>query len=54
MMEHMLAVQGIPARVVTQGVAPHFGCGTPVALQVRQQDQWTARLLLSPIDDSVD
>jgi hypothetical protein len=51
MMQQMLAAHEIPARVIQQGVLPHFGCNTPAALQVRRQDKWTALLLLSPIDD---
>jgi hypothetical protein len=50
-MQQMLAAHHIPARVVSHGVVPHFGCGVPAALQVRAQDRWTALLLLSPIDD---
>jgi hypothetical protein len=49
-MQQMLAAHEIPARIVNQS-APHFGCGIPAALQVRSQDQWTALLLLSPIED---
>lgn len=51
MMQQILAAHEIPARVIHQGISPHFGCGTPAALQVRSQDQWTALLLLSPIDE---
>jgi hypothetical protein len=50
LMQQMLEAHQIPARVINQGIAPHFGCGTPAALQVRLQDQWTALLLLSPIE----
>jgi hypothetical protein len=50
LMQQMLAAHEIPARIVNQS-APHFGCGIPAALQVRSQDQWTALLLLSPIED---
>lgn len=53
-MQQMIAAHGIPARVVLQGIAAHFGCGVPAALQVRPQDRWTALLLLSPIDDPID
>lgn len=52
MMQQILAAHSIPARVILQGIAPHFGCGTPAALQVRSRDQWTALLLISPVDDS--
>ncbi|HEY9621372.1 MAG TPA: hypothetical protein V6C78_13435 [Crinalium sp.] len=54
MMQQILAAHEIPARVIHQGISPHFGCGTPAALQVRSQDQWTALLLLSPIDEKDD
>ncbi len=50
-MQQILTAQDIPARVVNQGIAPHFGCSTPAALQVRLQDQWTALFLLSPVED---
>ena len=52
LMQQILASHDIPARVVNQGIAPHFGCGTPAALQVQPQNKWTALLLVSPIDDS--
>jgi hypothetical protein len=53
-MHQILMSHEIPSRVVNHGIAPHFGCGTPAALQVRAQDQWTALLLLSPIEDEDD
>ena len=49
-MQQMLAAHDIPARVVGQGV-PHFGCGSSACLQVLAKDQWTALLLLSPIEE---
>jgi hypothetical protein len=51
MMQQILAAHDIPSRIVNQGVAPHFGCGIPALLEVRQRDRWTALLLLSPLDD---
>lgn len=51
-MQQILASHDIPARVVNQGISPHFGCGTPAALQVQPQNKWTALLLVSPIDDA--
>ncbi|HHP7244403.1 MAG TPA: hypothetical protein ACFE0H_06930 [Elainellaceae cyanobacterium] len=51
LMQQMLAAHEIPARVVSHGVVPHFGCGVPAAVQVRPQDRWTALLLLSPVED---
>ena len=53
-MHQILVAHDIPSRVVNHGIAPHFGCGTPAALQVRAQDQWTALLLLSPVEDDDD
>ncbi len=51
-MQQMLEAHQIPTRIVHQGLPCHFGCGTPAALQVRPQDQWTALLLLSPIEEN--
>lgn len=51
-MQQLLAAQGIPARVVAQGSVVHLGSGVPSALQVHSQDQWTALLLLSPIEEN--
>ncbi|MBD2462337.1 hypothetical protein H6G89_14920 [Oscillatoria sp. FACHB-1407] len=51
LMQQMLAAHEIPARVIRQGVPVHFGCAAPAALQVRLQDQWTALLLLSPLEE---
>lgn len=53
-MQHLLAAHEIPARVVSQGVAAQFGCGVSAALQVCAQDQWTALLLLSPIEEHIE
>jgi hypothetical protein len=50
-MQQMLIAHQIPVRVISQGIAPHFGCATPAALQVHVQDRWTALLLLSPIEE---
>jgi hypothetical protein len=54
LMQQMLTAHDIPARVVPKGIAAHFGCGVPAALQVRPQDQWTALLLLSPIEENLE
>ncbi|MEB3356142.1 MAG: DUF2007 domain-containing protein [Synechococcales bacterium] len=51
LMQQLLAAQDIPVRVVHQGIASHFGYGTPAAVQVRPQDRWTALLLLSPVEE---
>ncbi len=47
LMQQLLAAHDIPSRVVNIGVGAYFGQGSPAALQVRPEDQWTARLLLS-------
>lgn len=46
-MQQVLAAHEIPSRILDTGIAPYFGAGSPAALQVRPQDQWTALLLLS-------
>lgn len=53
-MQQMLTAHEIPARVVSQGIAAHFGCGVPAALQVCLQDRWTALLLLSPLEEPLE
>ncbi|MBW4650141.1 MAG: DUF2007 domain-containing protein [Kastovskya adunca ATA6-11-RM4] len=47
LMQQLLAAHQIPARVLDIGIASYFGAGSPAALQVLSQDQWTALLLLS-------
>jgi predicted alpha/beta hydrolase family esterase len=51
LMQQMLAAHQIPSRIVPHGVVSHFGCAVSTLLQVRCQDQWTALLLLSLIDE---
>lgn len=51
LMQQMLEAQGIPARILNQGLQAHFGSGTPALLQVRSRDRWTALLLLSPVEE---
>lgn len=51
-MQQMLAVHGIPARIVDWGAAPCLGAGSPTALQVRSHEYWDALLLLSPVDET--
>jgi hypothetical protein len=51
MMQQILEAQGIPARILSQGLQAHFGSGTPALLQVRSRDRWTALLLLSPVEE---
>ncbi|HEY9859695.1 MAG TPA: hypothetical protein V6D16_09325 [Candidatus Obscuribacterales bacterium] len=50
-MQQVLAAHQIPARVLDLGVAPYLGLGSPAALQVRAEDQWTALLLISPVEE---
>lgn len=54
LMQQMLVSHQIPARVLDQGIATYLGAGSPAALQVQRQDEWTARLLISPIEEEVD
>jgi hypothetical protein len=51
LMQQMLTAQGIPNRVIAQGSTAYPGCGLSAALQVPLQDQWTALLLLSPVEE---
>lgn len=53
-LQQLLAAHEIPARVLSQGLAAHLGCGVPAALQVRPQDQWAALLLLSPMEEQLE
>jgi hypothetical protein len=46
-MQQVLSAHDIPSRIVDTGIPSYFGAGSPAALQVRSQDQWTALLLLS-------
>lgn len=46
-MQQVLAAHDIPSRLVDRGIPSYFGAGSPAALQVRSEDQWTALLLLS-------
>ncbi len=50
-MQQVLAAHDIPSRIIDWGIASYFGAGSPAALQVRSQDQWTALLLLSSPDE---
>jgi hypothetical protein len=51
LMQQILAAHQIPARIVDQGISSYLGVGSPAALQVQSQDEWTARLLLSTPDE---
>lgn len=48
LMYQLLTAHDIPARIVDLGISSYFGSGSPAAVQVHSQDQWTALLLLSP------
>ncbi len=50
-MQQLLAAHNIPTRILDLGIACYFGTGSPAALQVQPQDQWTALLILSPIEE---
>ena len=50
-MQQVLASHEIPSRIIDLGVVAYAGSGSPAALQVRSEDQWTALLLLSPVDE---
>lgn len=51
LMEQILLAHDISARILDLGVRSYFGSGSPAALQVRSEDQWTALLLLSSPDE---
>lgn len=50
-MQQILTAQGIPNRVIAQGSTAYPGCGVSSALQVPLHEQWTALLLLSPVEE---
>lgn len=52
LMQQILAAHDIPSRVIDIGVGFYCGQGSQVALQVLSKDQWTAYLLLSPVEDN--
>lgn len=51
LMEQILAAHGIPSRVIDIGLGFYCGQGSQTALQVLSKDQWTASLLLSPVEE---
>ncbi len=53
-MQQVLEAQEIPSRIIDLGVCSSLGMGSPVGLQVLPGDQWTALLLLSPIDEELE
>ncbi|MEG3438988.1 hypothetical protein V0288_17820 [Pannus brasiliensis CCIBt3594] len=52
-LHEMLAAHDIPSRVIDIGLGVYCGQGNQAALQVRQQDRWTALLLISPLEESL-
>ncbi len=54
LMQQVLEAQEIPSRIIDLGVCSSLGMGSPVGLQVLPGDQWTALLLLSPIDEELE
>lgn len=54
LMYQLLAAHNIPARILDLGMVSYFGAGSSAALQVRLEDQWTALLLLSPVEEHSD
>lgn len=51
LMQQILAAHQIPSRILDLGIASYLGTGSPAALQVQLEDQWTALLLLSPLEE---
>ncbi|VXD25839.1 conserved hypothetical protein [Planktothrix serta PCC 8927] len=54
LMQQVLEAQDIPTRMIDLGVCSSLGMGSPVGLQVPLAHQWTALLLLSPIDEELE
>ena len=50
LMQQVLLAQQIPTRILDAGM-PCIGMGSPAAVQVPSQHVWSARLLLSPVED---
>lgn len=53
-MQQVLEAHEIPTRILDLGVSSYLGMGSPTALQVPPEYQWTALLLLSPIDEELE
>jgi len=53
LMEQILSSYQVPSRVIDIGAGVYCGQGSQAALQVRLQDQWTALLLLSPVEENL-
>ena len=54
LMQRILITYDIPSRVLNIGAGVYCGQGNQAALQVRSKDRWTALLLLSPPEDSLE
>lgn len=50
-MQQLLAAHQIPSRLVDLGIASYLGAGSATALQVLDQDQWAASLIVSPAEE---
>ncbi|NBO32456.1 MAG: hypothetical protein EBV05_12990 [Cyanobacteria bacterium WB6_1B_304] len=50
-MQQILNAHGIPSRFLEQGGAVCLGLANLIAFQVQPQDQWTALLLLSSLEE---
>ncbi len=50
-MQQVLAAQQIPSRIIDHGVPSYMGMGSPATLQVPSPYLWSARLLLSPVEE---
>lgn len=53
-MQQVLESHEIPTRILDIGMSSYLGMGCPAALQVPPEHQWTALLLLSPIDEELE
>lgn len=54
LMQQILAAHNLPSRVIDIGLGFYCGQGSQAALQVLSKDQWTACLLISPVEDHRD
>ena len=53
LMQQILSSYQVTSRVIDIGPGVYSGQGSQAALQVRLQDQWTALLLLSPVEENL-
>ena len=53
LMQQILSSYQVQSRVIDIGPGVYSGQGSQAALQVRLQDQWTALLLLSPVEENL-